>query len=82
MAFEKLIPGTVDKLLETLTKAAEKGYAGSEIRKEINKRARNVLVSATNYVIYAAEIEDRVTLETAKTLLSIQTELGAARHGF
>lgn len=85
-----MIPGTVARLLQTAKHAevvvlvtednSSEQYTsdftmkGSEITKQLNQRARNVLVEVANRVM-ADETNDRVALEAVKMLLSLRAEI-------
>ena len=73
---EPMIYGTVDKLTRAIAAANEKGYrAGSEIEREIRKRASNVLAAAATYAINDVEDTDQVVIDAVRLLLKLRAQV-------
>jgi hypothetical protein len=71
-----MIPGTVDKLLDVLHNRTS--YTVAQQEHEINKRARNLLASAANWILYSEET-DRDIIACVRILFECRMQLGDIR---
>lgn len=79
---QPLILGSMDRLLVTLRALDPPLTAtlGTEIEREVIRRARNLLAEAATHLIYDDLLDDRMAIKAVKTLLGLRFEISRGKR--